>query len=117
MHPAAAVQLVLVSVTVQVGNILPIIQVKHIFHGGFFGNSTSLPIKGCSSDVLKYVLCPPEGERAVAVKKKNQQKNLMHSFSRAVIAHLPFQCHALSWLKLKAQIGAALKTFLRNIFH
>lgn len=50
-------------------------------------------------------------------KKNNQQKNLMHSFSRAVIAHLPFQCCALSWLKLKAQIGAALKTFLRNIFH
>lgn len=61
----------------------------------FFGNSASLRIKGCSSDVLKYVLGPPEGERAVALKKI-QQKNLMHSFSRAVITHLPFQCRALS---------------------
>lgn len=84
----------------------------------FFANSASLYIKGCSSDVLKYTLCSPEGERAVALKKKkNQQKNLMHFFSRAVVAHLPFQCCTLSWLKLKAQIGAALKTFLRNIFH
>lgn len=74
MHPAAAVQLVLVLVTVQAGNILPIIQVKHISHGGFFGNSASLPIKGCSSDVLKCVLCPPEGERAVALKKKNSRR-------------------------------------------
>lgn len=40
----------------------------------------------------------------------------MHSFSRAVVTHLPFECHALSWMKLKAKIGASLSEHFSGIF-
>lgn len=68
------------------------------------------------SDALEYALCPPGGKRVVAVWKKNAQENTMHSFSRAVVTHLPFEHHALRWLKLKAQIEATLSKHFSGIF-
>lgn len=93
----------------------------------FFANSTSLRIKGfgpgkalCSPLVkvmpwnMPCVL--PKGRGLWQSGKKKKQENLMHSFSRAVVTHLPFECHALSWLKLKTQIGAALSKHFSGIF-
>lgn len=76
MHPAAAGSLLLIRVTVQVGIILPIIQIKHLFHvflqaqhhykskGLTLGKHYAAPLL---SDALEYALCPPGGKRAVAV--------------------------------------------------
>ena len=66
------------------------------------------------SDVLAYALCPLGGERTVSLWRK--QENVMHSFSRAVVTCLPFECHALSWMKLKAKIGACLSKHFSGIF-
>lgn len=98
MHPAAAVQLVLVLVTVQAGNILPIVQVKHLFHGFgfFFANSASSLIKGCSSDVLEYALCPPEGKRAVAPKKTAEKLNAFFFQSSRCTSAFPVPCIKLA---------------------
>lgn len=89
----------------------------------FLANSASLQIKGFASwkalspwwsDVLAYALCPLGGERTVSLWRK--QENVMHSFSRAVVTCLPFECHALSWMKLKAKIGACLSKHFSGIF-
>lgn len=126
MRPAAAVQLLLILVTMQAGNSLPIIQVKHLFHvflqTQHHYESKDLALgKHYAAPLLKW--CPGiclvssrRGEGCVSLKKKKKQENLMHSFSRAVVTHLPFECHALSWLKLKTQIGAALSKHFSGIF-
>lgn len=127
MRPAAAVQLLLILVTMQAGNSLPIIQVKHLFHvflqTQHHYESKDLALgKHYAAPLLKW--CPGiclvssrRGEGCVSLKKKKAGKFNAFFFQSSRYTSA-FRVPRIKLAEIEnSDRSCSLKTFLRNIFH